>query len=85
MIKTPPIIVILTIGNEQKTVHLVQMKECWSIYNILMDNVLQGQVQKTGKSWSVITHAKSLIQNENHQAFIDALNRTIGNITEFNS
>lgn len=85
MIKTPPIFVILTIGKEQKTVQLAQKKESWSIYDILMDNQIHGQIQKAGKDWAVVTHRESPIQREYYQALIDAINRAIENVANPNS
>lgn len=74
MIKTPPIIVILTIDNKQVTVHLVQPKESWSYYNIFIDNEYQGQVAKAGKGWTVNTTPESIIQGrENKGALADAV------------
>ncbi len=77
MIKTPPIIVILTIGNEQITVTLVQKKESWSIYDILVNNQIHGQVQKAGNRWAVITHQDSPIQEQHYSALGNAIDNFI--------
>jgi hypothetical protein len=78
MIKTPPIIVILTIDNIQKTVHLVQPSESWNRYDIFMDNDYQGQVEKAIKGWTVNTIPESPIQaRENKGALVDAINNYI--------
>lgn len=74
MIKTPPIIVILTIDNIQKTVHLVQPRESWSRYNIFIENEYQGEVSTAGKGWTVNTIPESPIQGrENKGALADAI------------
>jgi len=79
MIKTPSIYVVLTIDNKPRTVRLDQKRESWSIYDIVMDNEIQGQVRKAGKNWSVSTDPNSLIQKENYQAIEDAINNFIDN------
>ncbi|MFN8259827.1 MAG: hypothetical protein U0X41_02700 [Chitinophagales bacterium] len=77
MIKTPPIIVILTIDNIQKTVHLKQKRESWNIYDIVLDNLIHGQAQKVGNTnrWAIVTAPDSAIQPEHHNALSDALER----------
>ena len=74
MIKTPPIIVILTIDNIQKTVHLIQPRESWNRYDIFIDNEYQGQVAKAAKGWTVNTLSSSPVQSsENKGALADAI------------
>ena len=75
MFKTPKnIIVLLTIGNEQKTISLVQKFEFSGIYDIMMDKECHGQVQKLGKGWAVNTIPESPIQKENYESFVNAIN-----------
>lgn len=78
MYETPKqIIVLFTMGNEQKTVSLVQKSDFSSIYDIILDKEYQGQIQRGGKGWTVNTLPESCIQRENYQPLVDAINQAV--------
>lgn len=85
MFNIPQVIVILTINKEQKTVFLRQKHTHSGIYDIVMDNQYQGQVQRAGKGWTVNTIQDSPIKKENYRALADAMENAVDNIINPNS
>ena len=78
MFNTPKqIVVIFTIGNEQKTIFLTQKLEFSGIYDIVMDKEYHGQVQRVGNGWTVNTIPKSPIKREDYESLVNAINETI--------
>ena len=67
----------MTIGNEQKTISLVQKFEFSGIYDIIMDKEYHGQVQKAGDGWTVNTIPESPIHRVNYEPLVNAINNAI--------
>lgn len=70
---TKEIIVIGTIGNQQKQIILSKEHPFSTIYHITIDKVYQGQVIKNINGWGVFPHEESSLKGENCEVILQAV------------
>ena len=69
---------IATLSDKEKHIILQKEYEFSSIYNVIIDDVLEAQVLKIpkGKGWEVVPHTKSWLTNED----CDVILKTVLNL-----